>query len=496
MSYRTKGHTASYTVPLARSNRTSPEKFRKAQLVVLNAPEHLKVQKLFPITGPMILGRKDTADIFVDDAKLSRLHAQIHFDGRFYFIKDLNSTNGTKVNGKLITEKRIFPKDIIEVGDIKLEFNYPHLVSKTKKQPKKTVSFLTTCFNIVKFMALTAIFVFCLALIYFSATQPFQVQKRLPQSVKMNSTDLSQTNNWNQTQANLYYDMATQAYHEGDYKKAKHFWNEAQSFNTIDSKNKLGQAIEEAIVFKTLYIDHLKTDKERKKEQETIEHLVRSAKDSVRKKEWDQAIIDLQEVLLLDPENLQAKHGMANIEHFRYKYWKTPVSAPKQSETLKAYNKIQRLVERAETLKASNKLSGALITYRKALSTAQENELNFSDIARALDEIETTLTEQTNSLWQNTQVFIEAEKYVDAHLAIKKLLTMNPTFSPALKKQKTVKNIIVRKARMLYSQAIIFETLPDLEAAKMQWNSILSMLSPSDTYYKKAHKKLSKYVSF
>ncbi len=48
----------------------------------------------------MILGRDPSADIFIDDPKISRQHARIEFDGRDYRVVDLNSTNGSFLGGR------------------------------------------------------------------------------------------------------------------------------------------------------------------------------------------------------------------------------------------------------------------------------------------------------------------------------------------------------------------------------------------------------------
>lgn len=71
----------------------------------------------FPITyNRMTIGRKNT-DIILDDPLISRKHAEIEVLGRgYYFVKDLASSNGTMVNGVLITNQRVHPFDKIQVG--------------------------------------------------------------------------------------------------------------------------------------------------------------------------------------------------------------------------------------------------------------------------------------------------------------------------------------------------------------------------------------------
>ena len=69
-----------------------------------------------------IIGRVEDADICLDSPTVSRKHAEIRFDNRNgIFIKDLNSSNGTYVNGKKITETDLQEGDIFSIGIYKLK---------------------------------------------------------------------------------------------------------------------------------------------------------------------------------------------------------------------------------------------------------------------------------------------------------------------------------------------------------------------------------------
>ncbi|WP_408954396.1 FHA domain-containing protein [Natroniella sp. ANB-PHB2] len=69
------------------------------------------------------IGRQETNEIVLSDISVSRVHAQIVTKKYCYLIKDLNSTNGLKVNGRLVKEKKLSDQDIISLGDIKLRFS-------------------------------------------------------------------------------------------------------------------------------------------------------------------------------------------------------------------------------------------------------------------------------------------------------------------------------------------------------------------------------------
>jgi len=59
----------------------------------------------FPLVGtPMVVGRDDDADIRVDEALVSRIHARIEPREGAYAVLDLGSTNFTRVNGEVVRE--------------------------------------------------------------------------------------------------------------------------------------------------------------------------------------------------------------------------------------------------------------------------------------------------------------------------------------------------------------------------------------------------------
>jgi hypothetical protein len=66
--------------------------------------------------GSTLIGRGQEADLRLADTGVSRRHAVVRFDGRTAVIEDLNSTNGTTVNGQRIRTWRLQSDDVIKVG--------------------------------------------------------------------------------------------------------------------------------------------------------------------------------------------------------------------------------------------------------------------------------------------------------------------------------------------------------------------------------------------
>ena len=70
-----------------------------------------------------ILGRSRDADITIDDANVSRQHAEIRPSGGSWIVNDLGSTNGIKINGRRVTgAQSLRPGDVIELGTSSVTF--------------------------------------------------------------------------------------------------------------------------------------------------------------------------------------------------------------------------------------------------------------------------------------------------------------------------------------------------------------------------------------
>lgn len=70
----------------------------------------------------MTLGRKPHNDIQIDNLAISGEHATIVTLGNDAFLEDLNSTNGTLVNGQQVKKHVLQNGDVIELGKYKLKF--------------------------------------------------------------------------------------------------------------------------------------------------------------------------------------------------------------------------------------------------------------------------------------------------------------------------------------------------------------------------------------
>jgi FHA domain len=68
------------------------------------------------------VGRRPYNDVVIDNLAVSGEHAVVSLVGNDCFVEDLNSTNGTYVNGKAVKKQMLTSNDMLEIGKYKLKY--------------------------------------------------------------------------------------------------------------------------------------------------------------------------------------------------------------------------------------------------------------------------------------------------------------------------------------------------------------------------------------
>lgn len=80
------------------------------------------------------IGRKGTNEIQIEDMAISGEHARITTILGDAFLEDLDSTNGTNVNGKPVTRRVLSDGDVVDLGKYRLKFLAPHVSPEEEAQ--------------------------------------------------------------------------------------------------------------------------------------------------------------------------------------------------------------------------------------------------------------------------------------------------------------------------------------------------------------------------
>ena len=90
-----------------------------AELKIKSGPEAGRVHQ---VGDRLTIGRLASNTVCIDDVMVSRNHAEIYGSGDEYFVRDLGSRNGTMVNDRLVSEKRLEAGDLITIGPVAMQF--------------------------------------------------------------------------------------------------------------------------------------------------------------------------------------------------------------------------------------------------------------------------------------------------------------------------------------------------------------------------------------
>jgi len=83
--------------------------------------------RVFDLSGSeLTVGRVADNKIQIEHASVSGHHAIFKLDQLDYTIKDLDSTNGTRINGERVTQQKLRRNDILRLGNIELLYDSEH----------------------------------------------------------------------------------------------------------------------------------------------------------------------------------------------------------------------------------------------------------------------------------------------------------------------------------------------------------------------------------
>lgn len=95
----------------------------KASLLVVHSQDAAQRGQRFPVAqDDVTIGREKDNTIVVPSESASRRHARIFSSGGSHVLVDLESTNGTLLNGKTVAEQTLRNGDVIRVGSTVLRY--------------------------------------------------------------------------------------------------------------------------------------------------------------------------------------------------------------------------------------------------------------------------------------------------------------------------------------------------------------------------------------
>jgi pSer/pThr/pTyr-binding forkhead associated (FHA) protein len=104
------------------NSKGSPRPPTPSKLVVIGE-DNAEGEEVYLTKPRFLLGRDGSCDLILKDEYASKIHARIILQRRGVWLEDLHSTNGTYINGELVTAKVMLKDgDLVKVGATILRF--------------------------------------------------------------------------------------------------------------------------------------------------------------------------------------------------------------------------------------------------------------------------------------------------------------------------------------------------------------------------------------
>ena len=71
-----------------------------------------------------LIGRNDDCDIYIDHKSVSKLHCILVKTDGLILVRDLGSTNGTRVNGQRVRRAALLPNDNLAIANVKYQVSF------------------------------------------------------------------------------------------------------------------------------------------------------------------------------------------------------------------------------------------------------------------------------------------------------------------------------------------------------------------------------------
>jgi pSer/pThr/pTyr-binding forkhead associated (FHA) protein len=123
--FRTRGQNYGVGQDTTLPNGDDPEKWGKGiQGMSVGQLVELTTGQIYLLGfEPMTIGRHQDGDVVLSDPQVSRQHAEIVMEGARWVIRDLDSANGTLVNGQRIDGPYVLAaNDVVEIGQTRFRF--------------------------------------------------------------------------------------------------------------------------------------------------------------------------------------------------------------------------------------------------------------------------------------------------------------------------------------------------------------------------------------
>ena len=105
------------------------------RLLALDTAENIPLK-----LGLVVVGRHPSCDFRIRSPRISRVHCCFHSEGERLFVRDLNSTNGIRVNGHPVVHSELNPGDVVSIAQMHFKcVEYEEVPTETRNTERESL---------------------------------------------------------------------------------------------------------------------------------------------------------------------------------------------------------------------------------------------------------------------------------------------------------------------------------------------------------------------
>ena len=511
------------------------------QLIVISGPYKDKIFNLEKDT--IVIGRTKSVDIVLIDDLVSREHTRLYKQGVDYYLIDLNSANGTKVNGKKILEPIILNSgDILEIGSSTLRFMVinPQAQNATgvdtgledvgggrpvmeKISPVKSdgeIKSIEKSFGFVgnkgpkkkKIIPIAiGIFIVVIVLLFLlpntKKEQPKKpevpVQKTVPVEEKKEEVPEVQCSEQGsfcqlppgvQKQLLAEYDVGVRLFKNFQFELAEDRAQQILSKTPDWPKAKELLELAGAEKEKLLQQKREEEDAQVKKMLEAkLAKLVREAEDFMRQQKYDKVKELVSKIFEIDPNNKEAKSFIDKIEEMNAQRERL---AQKRAEFIAALSKYKNAFNDGKKFYDRKEYMKAIETFQRCLALPLLDSVDAKGVRenckKFLDDSNKLLRESITPELTVAEELFTGGQFREAIASYQRVLKIDYKNKTAKMRIEESKRAIEDDARENYSRAAIAESVSDFKNACLLYYKVVQIAIPGTKYYTDSLSKTKK----
>lgn len=464
-----------------------------------DAPKEILLKK-----DTYVIGRSEECDIPIDDRSASRKHAEIGKKGSEFIIRDLGSSNGTKVNGEVIKEKTLHHGDEIVIGSIIFRFisagmplapaapSFPskgvEAVGKPVFQTGEVKAPIKKKRKIVPIlMGFIIIFLVVITLAYILLREPAQVVETQQKEVQA-KTEMDEKTRF----ILKYLTDGKSLYSENKLNESLEMF---KKITYLDPEHK-----EARDYIMRIEVEIKKAEEEKQKKQveiaekeKKIQEFMSAGKKLMSEKKFIQAQAEFEKVLNINPNHSEAQELFSKVKTEKSRMEVAQRRA--QEEATKTAKAIEEHFEQGSKYMRSGQELKAITEFKEVIALdPSAKDPRTQQSKKIIDEAYGKLNQKVQRDYEEGMRFYREGQMSRAIARWNAVLAVHPAHQPTIDGLKQAEAKVTDTAQQLYREGLVHESLNDIDSAKDKWKKVIELVpNPNNEYNRKAQEKLKKY---